>query len=48
MTAKRSAADRAPPVFGQHTRDVFARYGMDGPEIDRLLADGVAYQAEAA
>lgn len=41
-----TASRRAPPVFGQHTREVFARYGMADAEIDRLLADGVAHQAE--
>ncbi|WP_454673372.1 CaiB/BaiF CoA transferase family protein [Achromobacter pestifer] len=37
---------RAPPVFGQHTRDVFAGYGLQPDEIDRLLAAGVAHQSE--
>lgn len=42
------ANHRAPPVFGQHTREVFARYGLPDAEIDRLLADGVAHQSEVA
>ncbi len=33
---------RAPPFFGQDTRDVLAEAGYGGPEIDGLLADGVA------
>jgi len=46
LSAAGTASRRAPPVFGQHTREVFARYGIADAEIDRLLADGVAHQAE--
>lgn len=47
LNGAETASRRAPPVFGQHTREVFARYGMADAEIDRLLAEGVAHQAEA-
>lgn len=46
LSGAQAASRRAPPVFGQHTREVFARYGMAQAEIDRLLAEGVAHQAE--
>ncbi len=46
LSGAEAASRRAPPVFGQHTREVFARYGMAQAEIDRLLAEGVAHQAE--
>lgn len=37
----------APPVLGQHTRSVLRELvGMDDPEIDRLIAESVVYQAE--
>ena len=36
------AARRAPPLFGQDTRDVLAEAGFDGQEIEGLLEDGVA------
>ncbi|CAM4144363.1 CaiB/BaiF CoA transferase family protein [Bordetella muralis] len=39
------AALQAPPVFGQHTRDVFEAFGLAAEEIDRLLEQKVAYQA---
>ncbi|WP_088139210.1 CaiB/BaiF CoA transferase family protein [Achromobacter xylosoxidans] len=46
LSGAQAPSRRAPPVFGQHTREVFARYGMADAEIDRLLAEGVAHQAE--
>ncbi|MCD0503196.1 CaiB/BaiF CoA transferase family protein [Bordetella petrii] len=38
-------ARQAPPVFGQHTRDVFEAFGLAPRDIDRLLADRVVFQA---
>jgi len=42
-----STVRMAPPVFGQHTREVFADYGLEPHEIERLLQDGVAHQDPA-
>lgn len=36
----------APPVFGQHTRDVLASFGLPAAEIDRLVAQRVAFQSD--
>jgi crotonobetainyl-CoA:carnitine CoA-transferase CaiB-like acyl-CoA transferase len=41
------ALDRAPPVVGQHTRELMAEYGFTGAEFDALLADGVIQEAAA-
>lgn len=35
----------APPLFGQHTSDVFADYGFSSKEIERLLEQKVIHQA---
>jgi crotonobetainyl-CoA:carnitine CoA-transferase CaiB-like acyl-CoA transferase len=35
----------APPLFGQHTREVFAGYGFSEQEIDQLLAQKVIHQS---
>ncbi|PLC49223.1 CoA transferase [Pollutimonas subterranea] len=35
----------APPLFGQHTSDVFADYGFSSTEIERLLEQKVIHQA---
>ncbi|HBI78478.1 MAG TPA: CoA transferase [Marinobacter adhaerens] len=35
----------APPVFGQHTSDVFVDYGFSSTEIERLLEQKVIHQA---
>jgi alpha-methylacyl-CoA racemase len=38
-------ATRLPPPApepGQHTREILAEYGLTGPEVDALLADGAA------
>ncbi|WP_028354216.1 CaiB/BaiF CoA transferase family protein [Bordetella petrii] len=40
-----AAARLAPPVFGQHTREVLASFGLAREEIDRLLAGRVLHQA---
>lgn len=37
---------RAPPVFGQHTREVLAAYGLSEADIGRLEAGKVTFQAE--
>ena len=39
------AALQAPPVFAQHTRDVFESFGLSADEIERLFDQKVAYQA---
>ncbi|NYT66467.1 CoA transferase [Alcaligenaceae bacterium] len=36
----------APPVFGQHTSDVFAGYGFSAEEIARLLQQKIIHQAK--
>ncbi len=36
----------APPVFGQHTVSVFADYGFDAEQIERLLEKNVIHQDE--
>ncbi|OZI79653.1 CaiB/BaiF CoA transferase family protein [Bordetella genomosp. 2] len=40
-----ATARLAPPVFGQHTREVLASFGLAREEIDRLLAGRVLHQA---
>ncbi|GAA4411905.1 formyl-CoA transferase [Advenella faeciporci] len=35
----------APPLFGQHTTDVFADYGFTPVEINRLIEQKIIYQA---
>ena len=35
----------APPVLGQHTREVLASYGISEKEVDRLIASGVVMQS---
>lgn len=37
---------RAPPMFGQHTREVLAAYGVAQQEISRLEERGVTHQAK--
>jgi crotonobetainyl-CoA:carnitine CoA-transferase CaiB-like acyl-CoA transferase len=34
----------APPLFGQHTQDVFADYGFSQEDIHRLLEQKVIHQ----
>jgi crotonobetainyl-CoA:carnitine CoA-transferase CaiB-like acyl-CoA transferase len=41
-----SSVRSAPPVFGQHTSSVFADYGFDPSEIERLLQQKVIHQAD--
>ncbi len=36
----------APPVFGQHTKEVFQAYGFSPEEIEQLLSQKIAYQAQ--
>lgn len=35
----------APPVLGQHTREVLSSYGISEKEVDRLIASGVVMQS---
>lgn len=35
----------APPLFGEHTRDVFANYGFSHDQIEQLIASKVIHQA---
>lgn len=35
-----------PPIFGQHTREVFEGFGFTAQEVDGLLAQKVLFQAE--
>jgi len=35
----------APPLLGQHSRDVLAEYGLDAARIDALLRDGIVATA---
>jgi crotonobetainyl-CoA:carnitine CoA-transferase CaiB-like acyl-CoA transferase len=37
--------DRAPPILGQHTREVLAEVGLARSTIEFLLASGVAVDA---
>ncbi len=37
----------APPVLGEHTRDVLREHGLPPPEIDALVAQGVVVQGMA-
>lgn len=39
------ALDRAPPVVGQHSREILLEYGFANAEIDALLAAGVVQAA---
>ncbi len=34
----------APPLFGQHTRDILADYGIPSPRIEVLIRDQVVFQ----
>lgn len=36
---------RAAPLLGEHTREVLAEAGYDGPEIERIVASGAAIAA---
>src|SRR5690606_13388137 len=36
----------APPVFGQHTREVLADFGLDAADIASLEEKRVAFQAD--
>lgn len=38
----------APPVFGQHTHEVLAAYGLASQEVTRLEEDGVIYQDDGS
>ena len=39
------ALSRPPPAPGEDTRDALAGWGLDGEEIDALIATGAALQA---
>jgi len=41
-------AQQAPPVFGQHTREVLENFGVNAEEIDRLMAQRVLFQSGEA
>lgn len=36
----------APPVFGQHTREILARFGLTAEDIERLEEGKVTFQAQ--
>jgi crotonobetainyl-CoA:carnitine CoA-transferase CaiB-like acyl-CoA transferase len=40
----RTAIERRPPLFAEHTREVLEELGLAGPEIAELLRDGLARQ----
>lgn len=46
QAAPDESARRAPPLFGQHTREVFAGFGLGAEEIEDLLARKVAFQSD--
>jgi len=35
----------APPVLGQHTREVLSDYGVSDKEVDRLMTSGIIFQS---
>lgn len=35
----------APPVMGQHTREVLSSYGVSDVEVDRLITSGIVFQS---
>ncbi|MDB5873380.1 MAG: L-carnitine dehydratase/bile acid-inducible protein [Ramlibacter sp.] len=39
---------RAPPLLGEHTREILAEYGVGDAEIDKLVGDGVVVASPAA
>ena len=41
FSASAAGVRRGAPVLGEHSREVLAGYGYDGPEIDRLVESGV-------
>ena len=44
-----ASVDRLPPlVVGSHTREILASLGYDSSEIDELITDGVATEAQRA
>ncbi|SHG40527.1 hypothetical protein SAMN05443636_0130 [Halobaculum gomorrense] len=43
-----SGSDRAPPLLGEHNREVFAELGYSEAELDELAAAGVFGDADDA
>jgi crotonobetainyl-CoA:carnitine CoA-transferase CaiB-like acyl-CoA transferase len=37
---QRSASDMAPPLLGEHSRDVLGQLGFDSDRIDAFLREG--------
>ena len=42
MSDTPAAIRRAPPLLGEHTREVLADYGFAPEEVDRLVTEGIA------
>ena len=41
MNGQRLQVRLHPPILGEHSRELLAGIGIEGPEMDRLLAEGV-------
>jgi crotonobetainyl-CoA:carnitine CoA-transferase CaiB-like acyl-CoA transferase len=46
MSATPAKHERAPPLLGQHTREVLTQFGIAGQEIDALANSGVVQEAK--
>ncbi len=47
FSATPAAIRRPPPLLGEHSEEILREAGLDGAQIARLLAEGVASQAES-
>jgi len=47
QTPRNDSTGQAPPLFGQHTREVLTDFGLSAEDIDDLLARKVVFQSVA-